>query len=162
MSVDSKRPLLIRGKRKKREKKQRENTVMVFWFKHTTSCDETVEPWLNMTVLVTTLKQDYHTFNMASEEVNNIDVVMKRNYCYRKNWKTRTPLYGTMGIVYDFVFKTELVVLCKACHWKGEIKQLHAHLKGGLPRHNDERFFSRFVEGRVKAKSQQRESHQAN
>lgn len=38
---------------------------------------------------------------MASEEVNNIDVI-KRNYCYRKNWKTDTPLYGSLRIVCDF------------------------------------------------------------
>lgn len=59
---------------------------------------------------------------MASEEVNNIDVI-KRNYCYRKNWKTDTPLYGSLRIVYA-ISKTEFVVLCKAC-WEGEIKQLH-------------------------------------
>lgn len=38
---------------------------------------------------------------MASEEVNNIDVI-KRNYCYRKTWETDTPLYGSLRIAGDF------------------------------------------------------------
>lgn len=38
--------------------------------------------------------------------------------------------------------------------------QATSQLQGGLPRHNDERFFSRFMEGGVKAKSQHRDSRQ--